>query len=454
MTDRQVQPGIGRVNSNSAPMDKCGPGRAPSRRQVRHGDGQIQKRVAKLRIALVTTFFPPYNFGGDGMYIERFARSLVSHGHEVEVIHDTDGYRVLSGTDPDPAPRIEKDGFTVHRLRSRSPLLSSLAIQQTGRPASHGVRLKKLLADRFDVIHYHNISLVGGPGAWAMGSGIKLHTAHEHWLVCPTHVLWRHDRELCDGRECLRCSMNYRRPPQLWRSTGLIDRMARHVDAFLTFSQSAADNHRRFGFRHPMRVVPSFLPDAPPLSEQTPPEATRPFFLCVGRLEKIKGFDQVIRAMKNRPTDLLIAGTGDEETALRETAKGLENVIFLGRKTPDELRLLYRDALALVTPSRCYEVFPLVVLEAFREGTPIVARNLGPFPEIVDATSAGLLFDNDRDLGRALDRMTDDTAMRSEMGLHASRSFDSKWSEKVALQSYFDLISEIGTRDTAAGRHK
>ncbi|HEU0221820.1 MAG TPA: hypothetical protein VFR34_06355, partial [Paracoccaceae bacterium] len=33
-------------------------------------------------------------------------------------------------------------------------------------------------------------------------------------------------------------------------------------------------------------------------------------------------------------------------------------------------------------PSRCYEVFPMVVLEAFREGTPIVARDLGPYPEI------------------------------------------------------------------------
>lgn len=380
------------------------------------------------------------------MYIERFAKSLVSRGHEVEVIHDTDGYRVLSGSDPDPAPQTNKDGYVVHRLRSRSPLLSCLAVQQTGRPASHGARLKELLSDRFDVIHYHNVSLVGGPGTWAMGSGIKLHTAHEHWLVCPTHVLWRHDRELCDGRECLRCSMHYRRPPQLWRSTGHVDRMARHVDAFLTFSQSAADNHRRFGFRHPMRVVPSFLPDVPPLPDADLSGAKRPFFLCVGRLEKIKGFDQVIRAMKGRPADLLIAGTGDDEASLREAARDLGNVIFLGRKTPDELRLLYRDALALVTPSRCYEVFPLVVLEAFREGTPIVARNLGPFPEIVEATGAGLLFDDDEGLGRALDRMTGDTALRHDMGQRAVRGFRDKWSETVALESHFELISEIEAR--------
>ena len=39
-----------------------------------------------------------------------------------------------------------------------------------------------------------------------LGDGIKLYTAHEHWLVCPMHVLWRHGRELCTGRQCLRCS--------------------------------------------------------------------------------------------------------------------------------------------------------------------------------------------------------------------------------------------------------
>ena len=226
-----------------------------------NGLAKPNRRVRDMRIALVTTFFPPYNFGGDGIYVQRLAKSLAARGHDIEVIHDTDGYRVLSDNDPEPETHVQREGITIHRLRSRAPKLAALAVQQTGRPILHKARLKKLLASRFDVIHYHNISLVGGPGVWEIGSAIKLHTAHEHWMVCPTHVLWRYNRELCDARHCLKCALSYRRPPQLWRQTGLIDRMAPHVDAFLTFSQSTADNHRRFGFRHPIEIVPSFLPE-------------------------------------------------------------------------------------------------------------------------------------------------------------------------------------------------
>ena len=38
----------------------------------------------------VTTFYPPCNFGGDGIYIRNFVHSLARRGCEVEVIYDAD----------------------------------------------------------------------------------------------------------------------------------------------------------------------------------------------------------------------------------------------------------------------------------------------------------------------------------------------------------------------------
>src|SRR4030095_7550903 len=114
---------------------------------------------------------------------------------------------------------------------------------------------------RFDVVNFHNVSLVGGPGLLRYGSGIKLYMAHEHWLVCPTHVLWRHNRELCTGRQCFRCSLRHRRPPQFWRYSSLLERKIRHIDAFISPSQFSADKHREFGFPKPLEVIPYFLPD-------------------------------------------------------------------------------------------------------------------------------------------------------------------------------------------------
>jgi len=134
----------------------------------------------------------------------------------------------------------------------------------------------------------------------SMGRGVTLYMAHEHWLVCPTHVLWRHMREVCTGRECLRCVATYRRPPQLWRYTGYLERQAEHVDAFIAMSEFSRNKHREFGFPRDMDVVPYFLPDIGEAGEAgaageagSPHE--RPYFLFVGRLEKIKGLDDVIR---------------------------------------------------------------------------------------------------------------------------------------------------------------
>lgn len=396
-----------------------------------------------LRIAMVTTFYPPFNFGGDGIYVQRLARALARRGHDVEVIHDTDGYRVLAGRTPEPAEVA--DGVTVHRLASRYPMLASLAVQQFGRPVAHADELRHLLADRFDVIHFHNVSLIGGPGIWPLGTGVKLHTAHEHWLVCPSHILWRDNRELCDAKRCLTCVLRHGRPPQLWRATDLIARHAGEIDAFLMLSQSALDNHRRFGFREPMTVFPSFLPEEPPLPPGPAPET--PYFLFVGRLEVIKGLQDVIPLFgADAPAELWIAGSGAYEAELRRLAEGLPNVRFLGRQPMEALRRLYSDAIALLTPSRCYEVFPMVVLEAFREGTPIIARDLGPYPEIVAGTGGGLLFRTPEDLRDAIGRLAADRAHAARLGAAGHAAFRRLWSEAAVLARYFDVIADAATR--------
>ncbi|MDH4348997.1 MAG: glycosyltransferase, partial [Gemmatimonadota bacterium] len=163
--------------------------------------------MSGLRFAFLTTFYPPHNFGGDGIGIQRFARGLVKAGHEVTVIHDVDAFNALhSGPEPTAAP--EPQGLEVIGLRSGVGMLSSLLTQQAGRPVVNGRRIAKILDQgRFDVVNFHNVSLIGGPGLLRYGRGVKLYMAHEHWLVCPSHVLWRHNRELCTGRECLKCQL-------------------------------------------------------------------------------------------------------------------------------------------------------------------------------------------------------------------------------------------------------
>ncbi|MCC7011626.1 MAG: glycosyltransferase family 4 protein [Planctomycetes bacterium] len=403
-----------------------------------------------LRIAHVTTFYPPYNFGGDGIGIQRLVRALADRGHHNTVILDTDAYRMLSGRVPEPPPA--ESNVELVALGSSTPKLSMLLVQQLGRPVGQARRLRELLdGGRFDVVNFHNVSLIGGPVVWSYGSGVKLDFAHEHWLVCPSHVLWRHNRELCTGRECFRCQLSFGRPPQLWRHTSLIERYGRHVDRFLAMSEFSRDKHREFGFPFEMEVLPYFLPRSSAAARANGERIhPRPFFLFVGRLEKIKGLDDVIPLFRDyRDADLLVAGAGEYGEQLRALAAGLDNVHFLGRVPNADLLRLYADCEALIVPSQCYETFGIILIEAFQHGAPVIARRLGPFPEIVESSAGGELFSTRDELLAAMRRVRADAAWRAQLASNGRRALAQRWSEDVVVPRYLELVETLRARRAA-----
>jgi glycosyltransferase involved in cell wall biosynthesis len=401
-----------------------------------------------LRFCFLTTFYPPFSFGGDGIGVQRLAQALARRGHEVTVVHDRDAFDVLDpDARPDPAPP-DPDGVRVVTLRSRLPMLSTLLTQQAGRPVMNGSRLRRLLDEgRFDVVNFHNVSLIGGPGLLEYGAGAaKLYLAHEHWLVCPTHVLWRHQRELCDGRQCVRCQISYHRPPQLWRHTGLLERQLDHVDAFIALSEFSRAKHREFGFPRDMDVLPYFVADPeehPPVLDDPPPHP-RPYFLFAGRLERIKGLDAVVELFARYPdADLVIAGGGDYGSELRQLAGGNARVRFLGRISPHQLAGYYRHAIALIVPSICFETFGNILVEAFSHATPVIARRLGPFPELLDRSGGGVLFDTIEDLLASMRVLQHTPGRRAEMGRSAFEACRAYWSESAVLPQYLGIVERV-----------
>jgi glycosyltransferase involved in cell wall biosynthesis len=399
------------------------------------------------RFLMLTTFYPPHSFGGDAVGIQRLSRGLARRGHQVTVVHDADAYRVLhDGPIPDAPSHDDDDGVEVIRLSSGAPLVSTLLTQQLGRPVVNARRITEIIRrGRYDVVNFHNTSLIGGPGLFRLaGDAVTAYMAHEHWLVCPMHVLWRHNRELCTGRECLKCSLTYRRPPQLWRYTGYLDRELDRIDTIIAMSEFSREKHREFGLRQPMEVLPYFLPDPehpvrPAPTGESP--SARPYFFFAGRLERIKGLDDVIPVFRDLPgAELLIAGDGTHGAALRQLAAGLPNVRFLGRIAPDELRRYYEHAIALIVPSECYETFGIVLIEAFRQGTPVIARRLGPFPEIVEASGGGELFSTREELLRSMVRLSSDGVYRSTLASAGYRAYVERWSERVVVPRYLEII--------------
>ena len=101
----------------------------------------------------------------------------------------------------------------------------------------------------------------------------------------------------------------------------------------------------------------------------------------------------------------------------------------------------YRSALALIVPSVCYETFGIILIESFREGTPVIARRLGPLEEIVESCGGGLLFEDAAGLRSAMGRLQGEAGCRESMGRAARAGFEDRWSESAVMARYGEVLA-------------
>lgn len=411
-----------------------------------------------MKFCMVTTFFGAQSFGGDAAYVDRLARALVRRGHEVHIFHCADAFNAVRGRHPE-RPYDPPAGLHIHTLSSKFGILSPIATQLTGQPYFKAEALRKALdAVDTDVVHFHNISLVGGPGVLSMGrQAVRLMTAHEHWLICPMHLLWKYGRRPCDKADCIRCSLAGGRPPQLWRYSGAINRGLQQVDALVFPSRHTLEEHRRRGIGAPMVHLPYFLPDdwSGGIEDEEPERTDRPYLAAAGRLVKMKGFQRLIPMMRLLPeVDLRIAGTGPYEARLRSLAEGLPNVRFEGLLGGPALARLFHGARAVVVPSLFPETFGYVVLEAFAVRTPVVVHlGGGALRETGVLSHGGLGYQTDGEMLLALRRIVHDHDLREELAHRGYSLRTTDWSEAAHIDRYFELIQGIRTARPSALPH-
>lgn len=121
--------------------------------------------------------------------------------------------------------------------------------------------------------------------------------------------------------------------------------------------------------------------------------------LFVGRIEPLKGIEQLFKAMpywqNNQRPRLVIVG-GDEHSqgemeSLQELSRQLEiqdSVTFSGLIKHEQTPYFYSAADVCVVPSY-YESFGLTALESLACGTPVVATDVGAFKSVIRQGETG-----------------------------------------------------------------
>jgi glycosyltransferase involved in cell wall biosynthesis len=97
-------------------------------------------------------------------------------------------------------------------------------------------------------------------------------------------------------------------------------------------------------------------------------------------------------------------------------------------------------------PSITYETFGIICIEAFARKTPVIARDLGALPEVIEESGGGFVYRTDEELLAAVNRIAASPRLRSELGEKGYCGFVKLWSKEAHLKLYFDLLQRIAIR--------
>jgi D-inositol-3-phosphate glycosyltransferase len=192
--------------------------------------------------------------------------------------------------------------------------------------------------------------------------------------------------------------------------------------------------------------------------------AEDPVVLYVGRIERLKGIDLLVRAasLVESCFQLVILG-GDAKDAERkhelvELARDLgvcQRIHFIDAVPHEELPLYYRAADVCVVPSY-YESFGLVAVEAMACGVPVVASRVGGLRDTVQDGRTGYLvaWRCPEPFAERLDLLLSNESLRGSMGREARTAAERfNWSEVAASVEvvYHELVSAY--RGETVGAH-
>ena len=125
--------------------------------------------------------------------------------------------------------------------------------------------------------------------------------------------------------------------------------------------------------------------------------------------------------------------------------KGLRNISLTGFKSGKEKWELLRNSRFVVLPSEWYEAFPMVILEAYAAGKPVVASDIGGLPYIVRNGKSGMLFrpGSVADLTEKVRYLTERPAEIEAMGRYGRQLVETEYGPEPAYRTLMAIIDKV-----------
>lgn len=295
--------------------------------------------------------------------------------------------------------------YLLHNDAIKNMSAPSIAVRTTWNRNSYAEIENLIDAEQPDVVHAHNTFPLVSPAVYyaAAAKGVPVvQTLHNYRLLCPAATLFRNG-QVCE--ECVGSAVPYKsvlygcyrasRAATAGTASMLVaHRLARtwtrKVQAYIALTNFAKAKFVEGGLpASKITVKPNCVTDDPGVGD-----GSGGYVLFVGRLAEEKGLRTLLTAWEQLCPDipLKIAGDGPLSEWLRERVASNPNVHWLGHANRSAVMKLLQNAALLVFPSEYYENLPMVIIEAFACGTPVLASRLGSMQELVQEGVNGFHF--------------------------------------------------------------
>lgn len=383
-----------------------------------------------MKILIVHNNYGRYS--GEEAVVDKMARMLCEHGHEVCFY------------------RLTTEG-------SRETVLGKIRGFLYGVYSPSGIKglYKALEQEKPDLVNVHNLYPFISPAALfeCKKAGIPVvMTVHNFRLICPTG-LFMHNGKPCEkclqkGSEwsCIRynCEHSY------LRSVGYTLRNVyarwtgayrKNVDIFACITGFQKKKLIEAGFdKNKIVVIPNSI-DVPLIECEI---VRGDYVAYIGRLSYEKGYDQLVEVAHRHPEiQFCFAGAKREDSNVTFP----DNVHLMGYLKGEDLNLFIKQARFVVIPSRCYEGFPMSILEAARFHKCAIAPDHGGFTEIIgkEDKAIGYLFEpnNVCDLEKQIAVLWSNPDQASDLGKKAFEKLRQEYSSEVVYEKWSNLFTKL-----------
>ena len=372
-----------------------------------------------------------YRQGGDSTYTFALAEALRGAGHAV-------GFFAMAGTrnEPDPNEDLFVSYIDFRELNRHKSVATGLRVLRRSIFSSEAEQKFTGLVERFkpDVVHLQNIHAHLTPSIVFAASRLGLPvvwTQHDYKLMCPnSHFRVDETGALCEAcrpgryhwalvKRCKKDSLAASGMAAIEAYAHWGSGLRSKVQYFLSPSRFLAGKLLEHGWPSDcVRHVPNFIAADPVL----PPRGDGSHFLFIGKMESLKGIETLLDAAQHvNGAPIVLVGACDDPGLRHRLSHLPKNVRYVGTKTKREITDLLANARALVIPSLWYENQPMVILEAFAAGVPVIGSCIGGIPELVVNRQRGLLVEagSAHELAQAIIQLHREPAKARRFGQNA-----------------------------------